>query len=489
MQAPKLVFALIFCASAIVLPAALPAQGVHPTPQPGSVPQSDPSPAHRTSQSQATSASGPEMIQLDVPAGTPLQIAIERESRLGKPGQSLRGRVVEPVYAFDKLVIPVGTQVSGHVMRINPVSTGKRTAAALDADFTPSRNFEVAFDEIVFADGTRIPLDAAVTPGSGQVIRLVTAANDPSQKKSAKDVASEKARQAKDQAIQDWNTAMKQVRQPGKIHTIERVAIAQLPVHPQYISAGAVYFAELKEPLHFGSEPLTPERAASIGVPPPMDSFVRARLVTPLNSATARIGDDVEAVVTQPVFDGDRLIFPQGTRLKGTVVQAQAAHKPARNGQLRIVFHEMVLASGLEEKIQASLEAVQAAQSADMNLDSEGGAHAGSPPSRFLRTGFSLVLAAASAGVGGDTLGDAPERAAGGAGGYKLIGIALGLTVHSQPFGTVMGAIGASRSIYTNFVARGRDVVFPRNTAMEIGISAPHAGVPAIPALPPAQQN
>jgi hypothetical protein len=33
-----------------------------------------------------------------------------------------------------------------------------------------------------------------------------------------------------------------------------------------------------------------------------------------------------------------------------------------------------------------------------------------------------------------------------------------------------MGAFGASRSIYVHFIARGRDVVFPKNTAMEIGI-------------------
>jgi hypothetical protein len=33
-----------------------------------------------------------------------------------------------------------------------------------------------------------------------------------------------------------------------------------------------------------------------------------------------------------------------------------------------------------------------------------------------------------------------------------------------------MGALGASRSIYIHFLARGRDVVFPKNTAMQIGI-------------------
>jgi hypothetical protein len=33
-----------------------------------------------------------------------------------------------------------------------------------------------------------------------------------------------------------------------------------------------------------------------------------------------------------------------------------------------------------------------------------------------------------------------------------------------------MGAYGASLSIYSHFIARGRDVAYPKNTAMEVGI-------------------
>jgi hypothetical protein len=66
-----------------------------------------------------------------------------------------------------------------------------------------------------------------------------------------------------------------------------------------------------------------------------------------------------------------------------------------------------------------------------------------------------------------------------------LIGIALGLAVHSQAFGAAMGAYGGGMSIYRHFIARGHDVVFPKNTAMEIGIGTrqPAAGVPAAPTV------
>jgi hypothetical protein len=123
---------------------------------------------------------------------------------------------------------------------------------------------------------------------------------------------------------------------------------------------------------------------------------------------------------------------------------------------------------------------VQSAAADNVELDAEGGAKAGSPKSRFLLTGIAIGLAAVSSGVGGDTLGDTTERAAGGAGGYKLVGIVLGAAIHSQPFGMAMGAFGASKSIYVHFIARGREVIFPKNTAMQLGIGArpaPAAGV------------
>jgi hypothetical protein len=65
----------------------------------------------------------------------------------------------------------------------------------------------------------------------------------------------------------------------------------------------------------------------------------------------------------------------------------------------------------------------------------------------------------------------------------------LGAAVRSQPLGMAMGAVGASRSIYVHFLARGRDVVFPKNTAMEIGIGArqepPPPATPSAPGVVP----
>src|SRR5258708_12778238 len=106
---------------------------------------------------------------------------------------------------------------------------------------------------------------------------------------------------------------MQQVKQPGKMHRIKHAALAQLPAHPQYIDAGTVYFAELQNPLEFGSEPLTPELAAALTSPPPDGSFVHARLVTPLTSAPSQKPDAVEAIISRPLFAPAPFIIPQQT--------------------------------------------------------------------------------------------------------------------------------------------------------------------------------
>jgi len=52
----------------------------------------------------------------------------------------------------------------------------------------------------------------------------------------------------------------------------------------------------------------------------------------------------------------------------------------------------------------------------------------------------------------------------------------LGLAVRSRALGYSMGAYGAGMSVYSHFIARGTEVVFPKNTAMEIGVGTRKEG-------------
>jgi hypothetical protein len=110
----------------------------------------------------------PQTIELTVPKGTPLQVALDEEVRVQKVGQPIHGKTVEPVYTFDHVVVPIGSEVKGEMTKIETLSNGRRTIAALDGDFTPTRKVEVTFNELILADGRHYPIHTVVAPGSGR---------------------------------------------------------------------------------------------------------------------------------------------------------------------------------------------------------------------------------------------------------------------------------------------------------------------------------
>jgi hypothetical protein len=451
------------------------AQDSNPPPGSSTTPDANPVLKHRPAESPPKPIIK-ENIDLTVPNGTALQVVLDREVRVRKVGQPIHGRLVEPVYAFDKLVLPLGTEVAGQISQIESVSASRRTLAALDANLTPTRKITVEFTELLLADGKHIAIQTSVVPGSGQVIRFV-AASASQKRKGVKDVVTEKEKQAKDEARRQFDSAMQQVKEPGKLHRLERYAVAQFPVHPQYIDAGTMYFAELEKPLEFGSEPLTPEMAASMNAEIPEGTIVHARLMTPLNSASTQKDAQVEAVLSRPLVNDGKLILPQGSVLKGIVVQVKPARRWKHNGQLRFVFRDLVLPNGVESKVEAMVQGVQSDRADDLQLDAEGGAEPKTSKTRYLRSGIAVGLAAA-------THEDEPfNRAEGGAGGFKVVGIVIGASVHSHPLAIAMGAFGACRSIYNNFMARGREVVFAKHTPMEIAVDT-RTAAPRQPASP-----
>src|ERR1700681_127002 len=82
------------------------AQDAPPAPAPASNPvltkRPVSAPAVATSDASATML---ETIPLTVPRGPPVQVALDDEVRVKNAVQSITAHVVEPVYAFDELVI------------------------------------------------------------------------------------------------------------------------------------------------------------------------------------------------------------------------------------------------------------------------------------------------------------------------------------------------------------------------------------------------
>lgn len=423
-------------------------------------------------------APAPVTVPMSVPTGTPIKVALDSEVRIRKVGQPIQGKTMEPVYAFDKLLIPTGTTVMGRISGIDTIPKKIRAMQAMDGNFSPVRGVHVQFDELVMADGKQIALHTVASPAPNGVLRFVSANSKAERKGKVQDTASKKISDTKQQIRQQWSNLQKQIHDPGKIHKLKRYAIAQLPVHPQYMDAGTSFNADLVQPLDFGTESLRAESLTSIGSAPPSGSVVHARLVTALSSATSKKGELVEAVLTEPLVASNELILPEGSMIRGSVTQVRPARRLAKNGQLRILFHEVAPPDGIAQKVQTSLEAVAVEKGENLKLDSEGGAQVTTPKTRYLTTGIQVALAATSAmpdsdaRAGGGGGGDVGGGAVNGASGFRFLGAMISMAARSRVVAAGFGAYGAASSIYYKFLARGRDVVYPKDMAMVVGLGA-----------------
>jgi hypothetical protein len=437
--------------------------------------QSQPQDAASSQQSQKAEA-GPVTVPMSVPPGTPIKVALDSDVRIRQAGQSIHGKTTEPVYAFDKLLVPAGTAVNGKVSAIDGVPKKVRTLDAMDGNFSPIRGVHVQFDELVMPDGRVVPIQTVASPAPDGVLRFVPANEKAASQHKVQEAASRKVSATRQEIRRQWAALQKQIHDPGKMHKLKRLALAQLPLRPQYIDAGTSFNADLLKPLDFGTESIKPEALTDVGTPPPSGSAVHARLVTPLNSSTSKKGDPVEALITAPLVASDHLILPEGSVIRGSVMQVQPARRLARNGQLRILFHEVAPPNGIMQKVETSLEGVAVAKGEHLKLDAEGGAQVTTPRTRYLTTGIQVMLAASSAApdndgrLHGGNGGDLSGSAANGASGFRFVGMVVGALARSRVVATGFGAYGAATSIYYHFLARGRDVVYPKDMAMVIGL-------------------
>jgi type IV secretory pathway VirB10-like protein len=423
------------------------------------------------------------MIPLTVPPGVPLDVILESKLKISKQtGVPVRGRVVEPIYVFDHMVIPAGSELLGHVAQVDTLSRKQRALHIANGDFTHFRKIHVDFDTLLLKDGKQVPVHTAVHQGALETVHL--SAGGQGKKKGR---VGQTVDQAKQEVKDREQEAVQEVKAPGKSEHVKAWLVAQLPYHPQSLPAGTHFTAELKQPVELGVEE-QPQQQPQRGAPIPPGSNVHARLLTGLSSAIDHRGSPVQAVVSQPLFSPDhQLILPEGTHLEGSVTQAVPARRMGRNGQLRFVFRQIDLPRGATQRVEASLQSVDAATSAHMKLDSEGGAHAVTPKTNYVEPAIDVLLAVTS--LDGldphnhkrieEGLGPQGPDVAGGAvrggAGFALVGAVIGMLVHYRPVSAGFAFYGAGISVYTHIVARGNEVVFAKNTPMEIRFGT-HAG-------------
>ena len=447
----------------------------------------------------AESGSPQQETPLVVPAGAPLRLYLTKRARK-RTGAAVEAKVLDPVYAFDRQVIPVGAVVLGKVNRLQSIPRWQRVRAILDGDFTPLHRAPIEFTTLVMPDGRSLPLHTVENAGLNSIV-----SSRPPKKQSSTapqntgvlGTGKQKVKDAIQGQIERARNISDMVRGPNKLERIEDYLVAKLPYHPQYVRRGTRFDAELLDPLSFGSASVPPESLALIGTQPQADSVAHARLITPLGSASSKAGEMVEAVLAEPVFSADhKLVLPEGTRLEGTVVVAKKARLFHRSGQLRFNFREIELPAEvarlqatapiatetekpaqetLKFRTQANLQAAESTGKAPLKVDSEGGVQAKESKTRFLAAVASVMIARRAGdndtarNQSGQAIGQDPNvggRTMGGGFGFGLLGSAIAQS--SRYVGAAFGYYGMAWSLYSALIARGAEVQFGKNAMVDI---------------------
>ena len=422
-------------------------------------------------------------IPLTVQSGVPLRVYLTK--RLTKrAGEPVEAKLLEPLFAFDRAVAPAGSEVLGQVSRLKPVPKMKRAAAILGGDFTPLHEAEVQFTTLVLPDGRRIPLQTLESIGLNSIVPLHPPKPPKHPQTANGGVLGTGKRQAQAQ-IQGMKDRVRgvadMVRGPNKKEALEDFLVTKLPYHPQWVRRGTRFDAELNQPLQFGAAAVKNDSLRLMGTQPPPDSIAHVRLLTALDSGSAKQGDEVKAVLSQPLFSPDnKLILPEGTRLTGALTVAHRARWFHRGGQLRFNFQRIDLPEGIARptlnteqvvtKTQATLESAESSGKVPVKVDSEGGVKASESKTRFIAPAISVLIATRSAdddtGHIGRNESNAGGRTLGGVSGFGVVGAAVAQS--SPTVGMVFGYYGMVWSVYANIIARGAEVEFDHNAAMDI---------------------
>jgi len=395
---------------------------------------------------------GSEEKALVIESGNDFRAALEKGVRLKAVGQPITAKLLEPVYAGEVLAIPAGSTIKGHVSAISTAPVRKRARRLLNGDFTPPKTAQVTFDQLLLSDGTMVPIQSDSALGLGRVAnsRYLPKAQRPGIRKKLK-------------------AAMAPLREPNKLQRLGEAVVTGLPYHPEYIDQGTVFDAALLAPVTV----VAPVQLVTAS--PQASDYLHLHLLTPVNSSTSTAGTQIEAVVSQPYYQGDhQLLYPAGTRITGTVQKASSARWMKRNGSILFAFRTVQMPDGTTRDIHPTVGGIQAEQSEGLDIGKEGEIKA--TTSTFARLLAPASLIGPSRGVADmATQKTAWSRSGEGRKGFGLLGAGAAQASAGTAIG--IGYFGAAKRLCEAFITRGSNVELPVNTPIVLRLDSDAASV------------
>lgn len=181
-------------------------------------------------------------VHLKAPTGLPLRLYITSRVRT-RYHQRIRARLIEPIYAFDRIVVPSGVEVLGEVTELKPVARMARAQAMMNGDFTPLHTALNRFHSLVLPDGRVLPLDCEASAG----LPSIYSPPRPKPARPSKPATSGKVRRQAQDRGKDWirdqasaraKGVADAVRQPNKREWLTDFLISKAPLASSMVSSG-----------------------------------------------------------------------------------------------------------------------------------------------------------------------------------------------------------------------------------------------------------
>lgn len=181
----------------------------------------------------------------------------------------------------------------------------------------------------------------------------------------------------------------------------------------------------------------------------PRDTTIPMILMNTINTKSAYVGESVYCESIYPITVGNRIVIPKGTSIRGTVTAVVRPGHVKGRAQLGLRFDQLVLPNGTTRQLRATLSGFGSTGD-DKFKPKEGQIEGGGSKGKDAGTIARTTLPGAEIGT--------------------IVGATKGSAIEGLGIGS---AIGAATGVAWVLATRGKDIVLPYGTNLELQLIQP----------------
>ena len=230
-------------------------------------------------------------------------------------------------------------------------------------------------------------------------------------------------------------------------------SFAQTPAGPVGPAAQPQPAAPVETPSPAPGAPAAPADSPGAGANSKIvvatDTTIPMILENTINTKSAFVGQAIYCESIYPITVGNHVIIPKGSSIRGTVTQVVRPGRVKGRAQIGLRFDELILPNGTTRQLRATLAGFGSTGN-DKFQPNEGKIEGGGSKAKDAGTVGRTTITGAELGT--------------------IVGAAKGAPLEGLGIGS---AAGAATGIIWTLASRGKDLVLPHGTSLELQLSQP----------------